>query len=278
MDLLGKEVLEKILKEAGVESEALREKNIIPTLGILRVGENKSDIAYEKSIINLMKKADIEVSVNPLPVSICESDFIKELEKFNNDDNIGGILIFRPLPKGIDEKKISTLINPKKDIDSFSPINLAKVFTDDESGFYPCTPMGAIEILDYYNIPLEGKNVVVLGRSLVVGKPLSMMLLKRNATVTICHSKTKDLPDICKNADIIISAIGRGNMIDERYTSKKSILIDVGINFVNGKMVGDADYEKVSGICDKITPVPGGVGGVTTAVLAKNIIKAYKIR
>lgn len=274
--LLGSTVTNEIILKCRKECEELKSKGIKPQLAVLRVGENKSDISYETSIIKLMAKADISVKSVVLKEDISQEDFDNNLKVLNDNDKIHGILVFRPLPKQLDEDKIKYLINPNKDIDCFSPINLAKVFISDNSGFYPCTPLGVMEILDHYNIELEGKEVVLIGRSLVVGKPLSMMLLDRNATVTICHSKTKDLKKVCKKADVLIAAVGRGNMVNKDYIKPGAVVIDVGINFIDGKMCGDVDFESAYETAGRITPVPGGVGSVTTSCLMVNLIKACK--
>ena len=275
--LLGSTVTNEIILKCRKECEELKSKGIKPQLAVLRVGENKSDISYETSIIKLMAKADISVKSVVLKEDISQEDFDNNLKVLNDNDKIHGILVFRPLPKQLDEDKIKYIISPKKDIDCFSPINLAKVFISDKSGFYPCTPLGVMEMLDYYNIELEGKEVVLIGRSLVVGKPLSMMLLDRNATVTICHSRTKNLKEVCKKADVLIAAVGRGNMVNKEYIKPGAVVIDVGINFVEGKMCGDVDFESAYETAGLITPVPGGVGSVTTSCLMVNLIKACKM-
>jgi methylenetetrahydrofolate dehydrogenase (NADP+)/methenyltetrahydrofolate cyclohydrolase len=188
----------------------------------------------------------------------------------NEDKNVHGILIFRPLPGQLDEEVIKYLIDPDKDIDCMNPCNLAKVFEGDTEGLVPCTPAAVIETFKHYQIELQGANVVVIGRSLVVGKPLSMMLLKENATVTICHSKTKNMAEIAKKADIIVAAIGKAKFVTEQYVNEHSIVIDVGINDAgDGKMCGDVDYEALENIVRAITPVPGGVGSVTTSILLR---------
>lgn len=273
IELKGKCVSDSILSDAKEKSNALRNKGIIPCIALVRVGEDSSDVAYEKSIIKIMDKTDIDVKQVVLDKDISKEDFKKEIIALNEDERVNGILVFRPLPKQLDEKEIRRYISPKKDIDCFSEINMGRIFLSDEEVFYPCTPMGVMKIIEHYDIDLEGKNVVIVGRSLVVGKPLSMMLMDKNATVTICHSRTKDLPSVCKKADIVIAAIGRGKMIDSSYIKKGSIVIDVGINFIEGKMVGDVDYDDVKDMCSMITPVPGGVGIVTTSCLAYNLLK-----
>lgn len=273
IELKGKYVSDSILADAKEKSNALRNKGIIPCIALVRVGEDSSDVAYEKSIIKIMDKTNIDVKQIILNKDISKEDFKKEIIALNEDERVNGILVFRPLPKQLDEKEIRRYISPKKDIDCFSEINMGRIFLSDEEVFYPCTPMGVMKIIEYYDIDLEGKNVVIVGRSLVVGKPLSMMLMDKNATVTICHSRTKDLPSVCKKADIVIAAIGRGKMIDSSYIKKGSVVIDVGINFIDGKMVGDVDYDDVKELCSMITPVPGGVGIVTTSCLAYNLLK-----
>jgi len=224
-----------------------------------------------------MEKAGIEAEIHLLEKDVKEEDFLGKLEELNNDKNIHGILIFRPLPKELREEKIKYKILPEKDVDCFSPVNVAKIFEGDESGLPPATPAAVIETLKHYDIDLKGKDVVVLGRSLVVGKPVSMMLLKENATVTICHSKTKELGKIASKADILIVAVGRDRMINSKYIKEDSIVIDVGINIDNeGNMHGDVDFEDVKAKLAMISPVPRGVGSVTTSILAKNLVKACK--
>src|SRR6056297_18127 len=275
--LLGKPVADKITEEVRLEVEILKEKNITPKLSIIRVGENPSDKAYERGALKRMEKAGIEAEIHLLEKDVKEEDFLGKLEELNNDKNIHGILIFRPLPKELREEKIKYKILPEKDVDCFSPVNVAKIFEGDESGLPPATPAAVIETLKHYDIDLKGKDVVVLGRSLVVGKPVSMMLIKENATVTICHSKTKELGKIASKADILIVAVGRDRMINSKYIKEDSIVIDVGINIDNeGNMHGDVDFEDVKAKLAMISPVPRGVGSVTTSILAKNLVKACK--
>lgn len=274
--LLGSKVVNEIIINSKKECSELKEQGINPQIAVVRVGNNASDISYEKSIMNFMEKADISVKSIVLDENIKEDDFIKSLKEVNEDESINAILVFRPLPAQLDEDKIKYIISPSKDIDCFSPVNMAKLFISDTNGFYPCTPLGVMEMLDYYRINPEGKEVVIVGRSLVVGKPLSMMLLDRHATLTICHSRTKNLKEVCKKADILIVAVGRANMVDKEYIKKDAVVIDVGINFYDGKLTGDVDYESASEVAGMITPVPGGVGSVTTACLVKNVLKACK--
>jgi methylenetetrahydrofolate dehydrogenase (NADP+)/methenyltetrahydrofolate cyclohydrolase len=275
--LLGKPVADKITDEIKIEVKNLKKKNITPKLSIIRVGSNLSDMAYERGALKRMEKSGIETKIHELPEDINEDDFVSVLEEVNNDKDTHGILIFRPLPKQLREEKIKYTILPAKDVDCFSPVNVAKIFEGDESGLPPATPAAVIETLKHYDVDLKGKNVVVVGRSLVVGKPVSMMLLKENATVTICHSKTKELEKVASQGDILVAAVGRDRMINSKYIKKDAIVIDVGINVdSNGNMHGDVDFEDVKDKASMITPVPRGVGSVTTSILAKNVVKACK--
>ena len=280
MELLkGKPVADLICEKVQAEAEELLEKGIYPTLGILRVGHNESDIAYETSAEKKAKSLGMNVEKYIMEVNSTESDVLDVLEVMNNDNNIHGILMFRPLPKGIDENHVINRINPAKDIDGISFESVGGLFTGEKNGFPPCTAEAAIAILDHYGIEVAGKKVVVIGRSLVIGKPVAMMLLDRNATVTICHSKTKpeDLKTLCKEADIIITAAGKIGTVTEEHVNGKQVIVDVGINFnEDGKMCGDAYFEALEGKVEAITPVPGGVGSVTTALLLYHTIEAAK--
>lgn len=246
-----------------------------PTLGIIRLGNNPGDISYEKSIIKACDAIGIKSNVYEEETSLDTKGLIELLERLNNDVNISGILLFRPLPKHIDEEVIRNAINPEKDVDCMHPLNLEKIFEGELSGFSPCTPKAAMEILLFNNIDLEGKNVVVINRSMVVGKPLAMMLLEKNATVTICHSRTKDLEEITKRADVIVTALGKPKFFDKKYFNENSIVIDVGVGIdAEGKLSGDVDYDNVFDLVKMITPVPGGVGSVTTTILLNQVMHA----
>ena len=280
MELLkGKPVADLICEKVQAEAEELLYKGIYPTLGILRVGHNESDIAYENSAEKKAKSLGMNVEKYIMEANSTEGDVLDVLEVMNNDNNIHGILMFRPLPKDIDEDNVRNHINPAKDIDGISDASVGGLFTGNKTGFPPCTAEAAAAILDHYGIEVSGKKVVVIGRSLVIGKPVAMMLLDRNATVTICHSRTKaeDLKAICKEADIIITAAGKIGTVTDEHVSGKQIIVDVGINFgEDGKMCGDADFNALEGKVEAITPVPGGVGGVTTALLLYHVIEAAK--
>ncbi|KEJ00570.1 methenyltetrahydrofolate cyclohydrolase [Clostridium botulinum A2B7 92] len=273
--LYGNEVALKIKEDLNLRIGKLKEKNIIPKLAILRMGNKPDDIAYERSIIKSCEKLNIETKVEELNEDILEEDFLKLMESLNNEKETHGILVFRPYPKHLNENIINSSIALNKDVDCMHPLNLERIFEGDLNGFMPCTPEAVIEILKYYDIDLKGKNIVIINRSMVVGKPLSMMVLSHNATVTICHSKTIDLPSITKKADIVVTAIGKAKLIKEEYFNEDSIVIDVSINIdENGKLCGDVDFENVKEKVRAITPVPKGVGSVTTTLLLKHIVDA----
>ena len=272
-----KEVADRLNNEIKEKSTLLRAVGIIPTIAIVRVGERADDIFYEKSVINACIKTNIDIRTISLPSNVTMKELEKKIVETNNDDNIDGILIFRPLPEHIDEELVKNIISPAKDIDCMNPHNLSRIFEGVREGFAPCTPAAIIEILNHFKIDVQGKNVVVIGRSMVVGKPLAMLLLGKNATVTICHSKTENLSQISNKADIVIVAIGKAKAIKVDMIKPGAVVIDVGINAdENGKMCGDVDFDSVSHIAERITPVPGGVGSVTTAVLLKQLVEAAK--
>ncbi|MEA5009120.1 bifunctional 5,10-methylenetetrahydrofolate dehydrogenase/5,10-methenyltetrahydrofolate cyclohydrolase [Clostridium tyrobutyricum] len=259
------------------EVKNLKRKNIIPKLTIVRVGKNGSDMAYERGATKRCNSIGIEIAIKELPEDISQQSFIDELKKINEDSTTDGIMVFRPLPKQLDEDIIKHLIDPNKDVDCFNPLNMSKLLEDDNSGFSPCTAAAVIEILDYYKIKIEGKRVVVIGRSMVVGKPLSLLLLNRNATVTICHSRTQKMENICSQADIVVVCIGKSKIINKSYIKSGATVIDVGINVdTNGALCGDVDTENCIEKVGMITPVPGGVGSVTTSILAKQVVMACK--
>ena len=249
-----------------------------PKLAIIRVGERPDDISYERGILKKMDTLGIGTEVHTLWEDITNEDFFREFEKINSDPTVHGILCFMPLPRQIDSKRVSQIIDPAKDMDGISPINQAKIYAGDESGFAPCTAEAVMTLLDHYGIDVTGKKVVVVGRSLVIGRPVSMMLMKKNATVTICHTKTRNVAEECRKADIIVAAAGVPKMINADYVSEGSIVIDVGIHVDDeGNMCGDVDYEAVADRCEAITPVPGGVGSVTTSVLAEHVMRAFSM-
>ena len=217
----------------------------------------------------------LTAEVYAYPADIGDEGFKTEFQRINGDPEIDGILLLRPLPKQICEKDIERMIDPKKDLDGISPENIAKVFAGDSTGYAPCTAEAVVETLKAYEIPINGKRAVIVGRSMVVGKPLAMLLLKENATVTICHTRTVNLKETCRNAEILVAAAGRAKMLDKESVGKDAVVIDVGINVdENGKLCGDVDFETLEGAASMATPVPGGIGAVTTAVLAKHLVMA----
>lgn len=273
--LLGKEVTaalnEKIKKDVAV----LQKKGIHPTLGIIRVGEREDDLSYERGATKRCETLGVAYKKYLLPADVTEEELLAVIDAVNKDDAIHGVLMFRPLPKHLNEERIVKALSLEKDVDGITDGSMAGVFAGTKQGFPPCTPQACMEILDYYGIDCTGKKAVVVGRSLVVGKPAAMMLIKKNATVTVCHTKTADMQEVVKKADIVIVAAGRAGVVDASYVSAGQTIIDVGIN-VNeeGKLCGDVKYDEVEAIVDAITPVPGGVGTVTTSVLVGHVVEA----
>ncbi|MBQ6462681.1 MAG: bifunctional 5,10-methylenetetrahydrofolate dehydrogenase/5,10-methenyltetrahydrofolate cyclohydrolase [Pseudobutyrivibrio sp.] len=274
--LKGKDVVENLNEKLSKKVNELKTKGINPTLAILRVGEKADDLSYERGAIKRCQLVGVDVKVVALSVDVSENEFFDALDKLNNDITIHGILMFRPLPRHIDEAKARNMLSPAKDVDGSTDLSLAGVFTNTKLGFSPCTAEAAMEILKYYNIPLSGKKVAVIGRSLVIGRPIAMLLMHENATVTICHTKTVDVPGITKNADIVVVASGQMESVGADYLRENQTVIDVGIswNSEKNKLCGDVKFDEVEGIVDAITPVPGGVGGVTTSILVKHVIEA----
>lgn len=251
----------------------------LPHLAIIRVGERPDDCSYERGAVKKMDKVGVRCTTYTFDADIDNDTFQAEFDKINENPDIDGILMLRPLPKQLDEKQIENKIDPRKDLDGISPLNLAKVYAGDESGYAPCTAEAVIEMLDYAGIDIKGKRVTVVGRSLVIGKPVSMLLMKRNATVTVCHTKTVDMAGTCRNAEILVAAAGSARMIKKEYVADGAVVIDVGINVDDeGNLCGDVDFDAISDIAAAATPVPGGVGSVTTSVLAKHLVKAAMAR
>ena len=276
LELRGKKVSDGIKEYVSKELETL---SFVPKLAIVRVGENPDDMSYERGATKKLKSFGLDMASYVFPQDISDEAFKKAFKDINEDDEVTGILLLRPLPHTINEKNIENMIDPKKDLDGISPINIAKVFAGDTTGFSPCTAEAVIEVLKAYDIELTGKRVTVVGRSMVVGKPVSMLLLKENATVTMTHTRTVDLKKTCSDAEIVVAAAGRAKMLNSDYCGQDAVMIDVGINVdENGKLCGDVDYATLDGKASAATPVPGGVGTVTTAVLAKHLIQAAKMR
>lgn len=270
--LKGKAVADSITENLIIRAEALKEKGKIPTLAILRLGENEADLSYERNAVKRCEKIGIEVRHYALPIDADKDAVLSAVNEINESSEIDACLVMRPLPEKETEYLVSRTLDPTKDVDCMTGESLSRVFLGRGNAFTPCTPQACIEICDHYGIELEGKNVVIIGRSPVVGKPLAMMLQSRNATVTMCHTKTKDLAGICRAAEILFVAAGKAELVDESMVNDKQIIVDVGINVQNDKLVGDVNFNACEPRVAAITPVPGGVGAVTTSVLAKHVI------
>lgn len=275
IEMLGAEVAKAMKERIISRGDRLKQEGIIPCLTIIRIGERPDDLSYERGAKKRMELTGIECRVKELPEDISQEEFEGEFRKVNADETVHGILLFRPLPAHLDEKPVRKMINPYKDVDCMSDVNLAKVFAGDQSGFAPCTAEAVMEMLEHYGIDVCGKKVTVVGRSMVVGRPLAMLMLQKNATVTVCHTRTAELAETCRNADILVAAAGRAKMITSDMIGEGAIVADVGINAdAKGKMCGDVDYEGALEKASFISPVPRGVGSVTTSVLALHVIKA----
>jgi methylenetetrahydrofolate dehydrogenase (NADP+)/methenyltetrahydrofolate cyclohydrolase len=276
--LTGKEVAQKMDQDIQKEVSELKAKGINPALRIMIVGEAEDSVYYANSAKKMAEKNGILCEIEQLAGAMSQDEFVNILKQRNADKNIHGIIVMRPFPKQISEDVVKYVLSPEKDVDCFNPVNAGKIMAGDMTGFPPATPQAVMEMLRFYEIPMSGKDAVVIGRSMVVGKPMSMLLLGENATVTVCHSKTKDLPGVCKRADIVVAAIGRAKMITADYIKPGATVMDVGINPEGDKFVGDVNTEAVKEIAGAITPVPGGVGTVTTRVLLKHVVKAAKLQ
>ena len=273
--LLGKEVTASLNERIKAQAARLQEKGINPTLAIIRVGENPSDISYEKGADKRCETLGVACEKILLPEDVSQEELLAVMDRVNKNEKIHGVLLLRPLPGHLDQSAIENALDPTKDVDCMTDGSMSGVFTGKKVGFPPCTPQACMEILDYYGIECTGKKAVVIGRSLVVGKPAAMMLIKKNATVTVCHTKTVDMPSVTREADIIIVAAGRAGVVGAEYVKPGQTVIDVGINMnVEGKLCGDVDFAAVEPIVDAITPVPGGVGSVTTSVLVGHVVEA----
>ncbi len=258
-------------------TEELKTAGITPCLALLRVGEKPDDLSYERSAKKRMEMIGIDCQSVVLPETVSQTDFEAAFDELNEDPDVHGILLFCPLPKTLDLTPVKERIDPRKDVDGLCDVNVAKVFSGDDSGFAPCTAQAVMELLDYYGIDLTGKRVTLVGRSMVVGKPLAMLLLGQNATLTICHTRTKDLAGTCAGAEVLIAAAGKAKMITADMVSEGAVVVDVGINVdENGELCGDVDFENVEPKVSYISPVPRGVGSVTTSVLASHVLRGAR--
>lgn len=269
----------KAMKATIIENvDKLKERGISPCLTIVRVGAREDDLAYERGAKKRMELTGIECRIVELPEKVSQQELEDTFKQVNEDDTVHGILLFRPLPAHLDEEPLKKMINPCKDVDCMSPVNMAKVFSGDETGHAPCTAEAVMEMLAHYGIDLTGKKVTIVGRSMVVGRPLSMLMLKKNATVTICHTKTKNLAETCVDAEVLIAVAGKAKMVTTEMVGEGAVVADVGINVdAEGNLCGDVDFEEVEKKASYISPVPRGVGSVTTSVLAKHVVKSANL-
>ncbi len=275
IELRGKAVADCITEDASNKVRLLREKGINPKLAVIRVGARPDDVAYERGIIKRFDNAGVDYEVHELDGNCTQEELNSLFDRVNGDSNVHGILMFRPLPKHLSDEYMKRTIDPGKDIDGMGYVNQAALYSGKKNVFAPCTAQAVIEILHYYKIPTAGKRVTVVGRSLVIGRPVSLLLISEDATVTVCHTKTADLASELKRADIIVAAAGKAGMIKAGMTGEGQIIIDVGMDTnEEGKLCGDIDYENVAPKTEAITPVPGGVGTVTTSVLLRYTVES----
>lgn len=274
--LKGAPVAEALNEKTKAAVEGLKARGVVPTLCIVRVGERPDDLSYERGALKRAEAVGVSVVKRLFAPDVSEEELIAALDGINRDESIHGVLMFRPLPKHINEARVVSVLLPEKDMDGITDLSMAGVYAGKRLGFPPCTAQAVIELLDFYGVDLKGKNVTVIGRSLVIGKPVTMMLIKKNATVTVCHTKTADTAKIARNADIIVAAAGSPGMVNADFVREGQVVVDVGINWSEEKqkIVGDVDPDAVSPVVSALTPVPGGVGGVTTSVLMSHVAEA----
>lgn len=273
--LSGAKASQKVIETLKLEINSLKENNVIPGLAVILVGDDSSSKIYVKNKKKVCLELGIYLKEYILPASTKEEELLLVIEELNIEPKIHGILIQLPLPSGINTKNIINKISPGKDVDGFTTTNMGRVIVGD-AGFIPCTALGILELLEQNAVPIEGKNVVVVGRSNIVGKPTAMLLLNRDATVTICHSKTQNLEKITKNADILIAAIGSAKFITKKMVKPGAVVLDIGINRIEDEICGDVDFKNVATVASAITPVPGGIGPMTIAMLMRNIVTSAK--
>lgn len=273
--LKGTPVVAAMNEKTAALCEELKAKGVTPTLAVVRVGEREDDLSYERGVTKRCEKVGVGVRKMVLPADAPQEELLEVIRQVNEDEGIHGCLLFRPLPRQFDDKTVRAALRPEKDIDGITDQSLAGVFTNTAVGFPPCTAQACMEILEYYGVELSGKRATVVGRSLVVGKPAAMMLDKRNATVTMCNSRTRNLPAVCQEADVVVVAMGRMGAIGGECVRPGQVVVDVGIH-VNeeGRLCGDVKFAEAEPVVDAITPVPGGVGTVTTSVLVKHVVEA----
>ena len=273
--LKGAQAAAAMNERTAARAAALAARGIVPTLAVVRMGAREDDLSYERGVINRCAKVGVAVKPYLLEADASQAQLLAVVEEINQDPGIHGCLIFRPLPAQVDDKAVRAALAPEKDVDGITDASLAGVFTGSGVGYPPCTAQACVEILDFYGIPLEGKRVTVVGRSLVVGKPAAMLLDRKNATVTICNSRTRNLPEICRQADVLVVAMGKRGAIGGDCLAPGQTVVDVGIHTdENGKLCGDVRFAEAEPVVAAITPVPGGVGAMTTSVLAAHVVEA----
>jgi len=274
--LKGAEVVDALNKKMSVQIEKLKSKGVTASLAIVRVGEKADDISYEKTATKRCETVGVAVRSIVLPADVTQDILMQNIIELNNDNSIHGVLLFRPLPKHLSDDAVRAVLKPEKDVDGITDSSLAGVFAGRGSGFAPCTAQACMEILDHFNIDCTGKRAVIIGRSLVVGKPVAIMLMSRNATITVCHTRTVDIKTVARDAEILIVAAGQMESITKDYLSPGQVVIDVGINWdeQKGKLCGDVKFDEAEAVVSAITPVPGGVGTVTTSVLVSHVVEA----
>lgn len=273
--MLGTEVAKAMKEALTLKTERLKEQGTVPCLAIVRVGERPDDISYERGAKKKMEGIGIECRSIVLEEAISMARFEEVIRGLNTEADVHGILLLRPLPKHLDEKQVKTWMDPEKDMDCMCDSNILKVFAGEKTDYAPCTAEAVMEMLNYYQIPLAGKQVAIIGRSMVIGKPLAMLMLHAHATVTMCHSRSEEMDAICRNADILVAAAGKAKMVKAKMVKEGAVVVDVGINMdENGKLCGDVDFEDVEIKVSAISPVPKGVGSITTSVLAKHVLLA----
>ena len=269
----GKEVADEIMTDLKIRVDALKAKGTEPKLAILRVGQREDDLAYERGVLKRFSTIDVAVEVTELAEGVSQEELDKTFDSINNDPNVHGILVFRPLPKGLSDEHMRRTIDPGKDVDFMDIRNMEDCLAGVRDCSAPCTAEAVMELIKHYQIETKGKKVTVVGRSLVIGKPVALLLTTANATVTVCHTKTVNTEEECKRADIIVACCGVAKIINENCVREGQIVIDVGMNVdEEGRLCGDVDYDKVSEIAEAVTPVPGGVGSITTAILLKHVV------
>lgn len=279
MRLDGKEVAAQLKSKLEEDILAWKERGVDPRLVVVRVGERPDDLAYENRVRNNCFSVGMQMESREVDPEISEADFLRVISQLNKDSQVHGIMVLRPLPKQLTTDAVNRSIDPRKDIDCMNPENLSKLFAGDPTAIPPCTSQAALTILKHYEMPLKGKHLVVINRSMVIGKPLAMLALSEDATVTICHSKTEGLAELCRRADYVVTGVGKARRFGLEYFSAHSVVVDCGINFdENGKMCGDVDFTAVEPSVKAITPVPGGVGAVTSALLLCHVLDGLRLQ